>query len=305
MYPIVLLLFTACQLPQVGHTLAPLAHPEVQQEPDGGLKKRCAVFSFANKTALLDSQLGAYASEQMRRGLGASLRVLAQADMRSDMTTDVFLDGDRIKVEQLVREGRRLGVSAVVLGRVSKVHFRRQVAQDTTLFRDRDAVASLEVDAKLFDVQTGRELISLSCHGEAKSHEYFVNEQSPLAMSSQPDSQRSELFEEAIQDSVAQMLPNFFRSLDKMVWRGRIAKVLGVQYVLNAGKASGLTLGDILKVLSQGEDVYDTQNGLYLGRSPGQLKGTLEVLEFVGNDAAIATLHTGGNFQENDDVELY
>ena len=40
--------------------------------------------------------------------------------------------------------------------------------------------------------------------------------------------------------------------------------------------------GDILKVLTQGDDIYDPATGSYLGRTQGQLKGTLEVVDFLG-----------------------
>jgi len=49
----------------------------------------------------------------------------------------------------------------------------------------------------------------------------------------------------------------------------------------------------------------NTGGGLYRGCLPGQLKGTVEVVDFIGSDAAIGEIHTGGNFSEGDIVQLY
>ncbi len=90
-----------------------------------------------------------------------------------------------------------------------------------------------------------------------------------------------------------------------MTWEGRIARVNGNKVYVNSGGASGLVLGDILRVLSPGDDVYDPNSGAYLGRSKGQLKGTLEVVDFLGPDGSVTDIHTGGGFQEGDLVQLY
>jgi hypothetical protein len=109
----------------------------------------------------------------------------------------------------------------------------------------------------------------------------------------------------AIRNAVSAMVPDVVRTIEKMVWQGKIAKISGAKVFVNSGRSSGLVAGDILKVLSAGDDVYDPSTGAYLGRAPGQLKGTLEVIDFIGTDGAVSEIHTGGNFQEGDVVQLY
>ena len=82
-------------------------------------------------------------------------------------------------------------------------------------------------------------------------------------------------------------------------------KIVGNKAYLNAGRSSGLLGGDILKVLTLGDEIYDPTTGAYLGTAEGQLKGTLEVVDFIGEDASVAIIHTGGQFQEGDVVRLY
>ena len=48
-----------------------------------------------------------------------------------------------------------------------------------------------------------------------------------------------------------------------------------------------------------------TDSGLFLGRTSGDLKGTLELVEFFGEDGAISRVHSGANFSEGDIIQLY
>jgi hypothetical protein len=39
--------------------------------------------------------------------------------------------------------------------------------------------------------------------------------------------------------------------------------------------------------------------------SVGEVKGTLEVIDYFGQDGAVCTLHSGGSVTEGDFVQLY
>jgi len=74
---------------------------------------------------------------------------------------------------------------------------------------------------------------------------------------------------------------------------------------LNVGRTSGLQVGDLLKVMDDGDDIYDPENGSHVGRVPGRLKGTLELISYFGADGSVAVIHSGSGFKENDRVEIY
>ncbi len=93
--------------------------------------------------------------------------------------------------------------------------------------------------------------------------------------------------------------------MEKLSWEGRVAAVAGERIFVNAGRLSGLQVGDILKITDEGDDVYDPETGRFIGTAPGRLKGTVEVVSYFGKDGAIAVVHSGSGFQENDRVELY
>ena len=57
---------------------------------------------------------------------------------------------------------------------------------------------------------------------------------------------------------------------------------------VNAGE-SGLNIGDILKVLTEGNEIYDPESE-FIGLSKGEIKGTIEI-DFFGPDGSIAIIH--------------
>jgi hypothetical protein len=99
--------------------------------------------------------------------------------------------------------------------------------------------------------------------------------------------------------------PAILDTMSKMNWEGRIAVINGDRVYLNVGRISGVNVGDILKVTEDGDEIYDPQTGGYIGKVSGRLKGTLEVVSYFGQDGAVAIIHSGAGFKENDRVELY
>jgi len=101
------------------------------------------------------------------------------------------------------------------------------------------------------------------------------------------------------------LIPPIIGMVHKMNWRGKIAKVNGKTVYINAGRASGIIRGDILSVISEGEEVYDPESGAFLGKTKGQVKGTIEIKGHIGDDASTGDIHTGGQFKLGDEVRLY
>jgi hypothetical protein len=269
-------------------------------ESMGQPKKRVVVLNFWNDTPVRENHLGPYVADELRRGLFLSQRVVLPTDAKSEMNTEDFLQGDQVKVAQLIREGRRMGVAVLVLGRIKKIVF-RQRGDEIGLFRQKQSFAAVDLEIKLFDVQSGREMMATSKSAEASSNTVSAMENSDM----ESPEYRAELARYAAREAVAGFVPDVLKSVEKMTWQGRISRILGRKVYVNAGKTSGLITGDILRVTNAGEDVYDATSGAYLGQSQSFLKGTLEIVDFIGPDGAVAEIHTGGNFREGDLVQLY
>ncbi|MCC7440804.1 MAG: hypothetical protein IT285_04175 [Bdellovibrionales bacterium] len=274
--------------------------PAERVEMLGQPKKKVVVFNFWNDTPVQAAEIGAFAADELRRGLFLTERVILPLDIKAQLETEEFLQGDKVKVAQLVREGRRLGVSVVVIGRISKLVF-RQRGDDVGILRQTQSLAAAEVEIKVFDVQAGREIMSLGRSGESSSNALVAFEKEHL----QSPEYRAELSKLAVREAMGGAVNGVVKAVEKMSWQGRVARLAGKKVYVNAGRASGIVSGDILRVTTPGDDIYDPTSGAFLGTAPGQVKGTLEVIDFIGEDGAVANVHTGGNFQEGDTVRLY
>lgn len=269
----------------------------------GQPKKRVLVLGFWNDTPVRQDDAGPFAAEELKRGLAMTGRMIIPPDLHSTHDTQDFIDasqGSKVRVAQLIREGRKMSVSVLVIGRIAKIVF-RQKGDDVGLLRQKQSLAAVELEIKLFDVSSGREIMASSKSGQASSSALVALD----ATNVESPEFRSELTRLALREASGLLVPDVIKAIEKLTWEGRIAKVAGNKIYVNAGRASGLVAGDILKVLSPGDDVYDPATGAYLGRSQGQLKGTLEVTDFLGTDGAVTEIHTGAAFQEGDIVQLY
>src|SRR5262249_12085169 len=155
-------------------------------------------------------------------------------------------------------------------GRVARIVF-RQKGDEVGILRQTQSLAAADVEVKIFDTVSGREIAAIGRAGEASTISLVSLE--PETLNSR--AYREGLSQLAIRDAIAQLGPEVVKSIEKMTWEGRIAKVLGRKAYINAGKASGLVGGDILRVLSPGDELYDPTTGAFLGKTDGQLKGTV------------------------------
>lgn len=274
--------------------------PSQRVESMGQPKKRVVVFNFWNDTPVKQAELGLFSADELRRGLYLTQRMILPPDARTDLSTEDFITGEKVKVAQLIREGRRLGVAVLVIGRVTRIVF-RQRGDEVGLLRQKQSLAAVDAEIKVFDVAGGREVMAVSRSGEASSNAMVALESANI----ESPQYRADLTKLAVRNAVGQLVPEVIRAIEKMTWEGRVAKVSGAKIYVNAGRASGLVSGDILRVLSPGDDVYDPASGALLGRAQGQMKGTVEVVDFLGTDGAVTELHTGGNVLEGDLVQLY
>lgn len=266
----------------------------------GQPKKRIFALAFMNATPLGGQEFGEFLSEELMRELRTTGKAIVPDNLKPESSSADFFSGDKVRLGPLVREGKRLGVSLLIVGRIKKITYRTK-GDDVGLFRQQKAIAATDLEMRIFDVINSKEVLldEKSTDSSASHLNIFSDEQGD------PKSQRAELVRMALRSGAEIYAKDTGRALDKLSWEGRIAKVSGGHVYINAGRATGLNIGDILKVLTVGEDVYDPVTGAYMGRARGEAKGTLEVVDYLGADGAVASVHSGGNFADNDIVQLY
>ena len=153
---------------------------------------------------------------------------------------------------------------------------------------------------RVFSAANNREIMNEVRTATRQSSTHRVADESHYNPAADP-----ELIHDALASAFQGMILSITKSIDKINWAGRVALVSGDRIYLNAGRLTGINIGDILRVTDDGEDIYDPNTGVLLGKAPGRMKGTLEVVSYFGKDGCITVVHSGSGFKENDKVEMY
>ncbi len=265
------------------------------------IKKKIALLPFYNETPMGGDDLAITATEEFRREISKSREFLfdPEAENIFGSSKEIYAGGG-VKLAQLSRKAKMSGVNIVVFGRIKEARV-RQKSDEIGFVRKVKSLAESYVEIKVFDVLSNKELFSETVDGNISDDNlrfYQVETEDNL-------SYRQELLRYSVKVAVRKFVPRVIKVGARLDWMGRVAKIIGTRIYINAGRSSGLNLGDILKVITEGQDIYDPETGAMIGMSQGEVKGTLEVVDYFGPDGAVCNLHSGGSVTEGDFVQLY
>ena len=222
----------------------------------------------------------------------------------SDLGQDVksFLkSSNEYDMVALSRLAAQVGAVAVVEGRVLEIRARR-VGDEIGLFRKVKAQVDATVQIRMFGAKSTREIYNDVRKATVESETTRVGES---AYSDRHLEEDPNLVRAGVRRGFKETVGGIVRAVEKLSWEGRIALVNGEKIYINAGRLSGIQVGDILKVSEEGNEVFDPDTGSFIGEAPGRMKGTVEVVSYFGKDGAITIVHSGSGFKENDKIELY
>lgn len=193
------------------------------------------------------------------------------------------------------------GVSGVIEGQILEVKTKR-IGDDVGIMRKIKAIVEAKVRIRAFAIEGNKEVFNeiRTASVEATTTRFAERGYSNLELEDDPV-----LVNEVVQKAFQGLIPPLMAAMKKLSWSGRIAMVRGEKLYINAGRISGIQVGDLLKVMDQGQDIFDPQTGTFLGRAEGRMKGTIEIVSYFGKDGSIGVVHSGADFRENDKVELY
>lgn len=265
------------------------------------IKKKIALLSFYNESPMGGEDLAITATEEFRREISRSREFLLDPEAESIFgTSKEIYAGGGIKLAQLARKAKMSGVNIVVFGRVKEARV-RQKSDEIGFVRKMKSLAETIVEIKVYDVLTNKELFSESVDGNISDDNLrFYQTESEENLS-----YRQDLLRYSVKVAVRKIVPRVIKIGSRLDWMGRVAKIIGSRIYINAGRTSGINIGDILKVVTEGQEIYDPESGAMIGMSEGEVKGTLEVVDYFGQDGAVCTLHSGGSVTEGDFVQLY
>lgn len=265
------------------------------------IKKKIALLTFYNESPMGGEDLAIVATEEFRREVSKSREFIIDPEGEAIFgnSKEIYAGGG-VKLAQLARKAKMSGVNIVVFGRIKESRV-RQKSDEIGFVRKVKSLAETYVELKAYDVLSNKELFSETVDGNISDDNlkfYQAENEDNIAY-------RQELLRYSVKVAVRKLVPKVVKIGSRLDWMGRVAKIIGTRIYLNAGRNSGLNLGDIMKVITEGQEIYDPESGAMIGMSQGEVKGTLEVVDYYGTDGAICILHSGGSVTEGDFVQLY
>lgn len=265
------------------------------------IKKKIALLSFYNESPMGGQDLAIVATEEFRREVSRSREFIIDPEAESifGSSKEIYAGGG-VKLAQLARKAKMSGVNIVIFGRVKEARV-RQKSDEIGFVRKVKSLAETYIEIKAYDVLSNKELFTETVDGNISDDnlKYFQSE------SEENLAYRQDLLRYSVKVAVRKVVPKIVKVGSRLDWMGRVAKIIGTRIYVNAGRSSGINLGDILKVITEGQEVFDPESGAMIGVSQGEMKGTLEVVDYFGEDGAITILHSGGSVTEGDFVQLY
>ena len=265
------------------------------------IKKKVALLKFFNESPFGREDLAITVTEELRRDISRTRDFVVdpEAGAMFGSSKEIY-SGGGLKLAQLSRKAKLSGVNLVIFGRISHARV-RQRSDEIGLVRKTKSYAESEIELRVFDVVANKEIFTEKVDGN-------INDSSFRFFMSQRDANmdyRRSLLRYSVKVAVRKLIPKIAKLGSKLDWTGRVARIIGSKVYVNAGRRSGLNVGDILKIMTEGQEIYDPESGALLGVSKGQVKGTLEVIDYFGPDGTVAILHSGGSVTEGDFVQLY
>ena len=256
-----------------------------------GFKKKVGILDFENNTTYKEEKMGEAVAKKLSDKLEASQRVV----ILDKTVISEMLNREGFKFENLSdpsvmkRAHQSIGIQAFTIGTVTDVSLLSSKASETS---DQEvAFATAKVEIRLIDASTGNLLKT------------FIGRSPLFGTKEAGEYSRGKAVLKAIDFGLDDILEGFLRQLDLLDWSTTIAKVEGENLYLNAGKLSGVRIGDTLEIYEPGKEIFHPNTNLSLGWTTGKLKGALRVTDLFGVDAAIGKVVQGSGFSANDVVK--
>jgi hypothetical protein len=244
-------------------------------------KEKLLITYFDDRTTEGEEVLGDWVAEKLMKEVNR--RTLQVLFVDYQMVKEFFeKNGTGLKNLETSRGLQYLnevfGIHALVAGELSGPYV---FATKTTKDQEETASAIIKIDMRLVDTLSGKIFKNLSTSNPifaTKEKGTFSEEKAKI---------------KAIDFTIGTLGRSLAKELDGMDWFCRIAKVEGQEVYINAGRSTGLKVGDVMEVFrpdGSGER--------------GEVKGKIKILDFFGIDASMGRLIQGKNPDVNDILKL-
>lgn len=204
------------------------------------------------------------------------------------------------------------GAQIMLRGAITELKLRRSgagvdgVIGENAQFSKTSVEALVGLDLRMIEVETGIVLDSVRAEGKATSSRQnltLAKDELKFGTASFDNGPLGGAVRSALRDAVKKIALR----AEKVVWEGRVATVLTEgetqKVYVNAGKNSGLAVGDTMVVRRPGTVITDPDTEAVLGRTEGALVGKIKVIE-VNEAFSVAEIVEGTGFERGDIVRL-
>lgn len=283
------------------------AQPQVRDVPfeargDAGVRQRILVLPFINERVgaqrdVLEAARAVLVQDLIRTG---RFVVVEPGDFPEDVKKFLTPEGN-YKLEDMAKTAANMGLAAILEGKLISVRARK-TGEPIGIVRKIRADVTANVQIRVVAAMNGREVLNEQRTATVESESTRVLKQSHTDrhLTEDPGLTRNSVIQ-----AFRQITVDVVRTVEKLSWEGRVAMIQGERVYVNAGRLSGIQIGDILKITEEGTEIYDPETGRFIGVAPGRMKGTVEIVSYFGKDGSIGIVHSGSGFNENDRVEIY
>jgi hypothetical protein len=252
--------------------------------PSPKMKRRVVVLPVIDKTNYKDEQLGELATKRLISRLENSGTIMC-IDPNS-----ISLEGNLTDRHNLKSLNETYGIQAVLKGTLADVFTSTSKIEGKDDRETSFAVSKITID--LYNTDTGIIMKQLS----GRNPVFLSREKGDLS------SEKAKI--KAVDLSIEIIAEDLLKGVLSLDWHARIASIDKDKIYINAGRLSGLEKGGTIEVYSPGEEVIDPKTNMPLGKTKGNYKGDLEIVELFGVDASWARIKKGSNFSVTDLVYL-
>jgi curli biogenesis system outer membrane secretion channel CsgG len=266
-----------------------------------GPKLRVGVVHFQNKTPSKVLGIGEAAADILGTILQRTERfiVIPQQDMESILAQQQLGASGAINPETAAKMGQILGLNAIVTGAVT-AYSEAEEGTDFIVGKSKKQIARVTVDYRVVDTTTGVQLLADSGAG------IYEKKVTTVLGAGGKASYDTDLRDGALRDALAKAMVNMMKQLESQPWKGKIAKVAGDKLYINAGRKTGLQVGDKLDVYRVGEDIIDPDTRLKLGTTEDKVGQAVVQQNDLGDkaDMSVAFTASGTGFKQGDVVKF-
>lgn len=267
-------------------------HPKSLISP----RLRVAVESFDNHSRLKVKGLGKDASDILISDLSSDARFsLVERQKLSQVFEEQKLGlTGAVDQKTAVKTGKIVGANVLITGAITDLSI-SDVGSDYLIAEKKTQTASARVDVRAVDAETGKIIYSGGGKGTARFSSGDL-----LGLGTQAGYQER-LGSKALRKAVKSFADQLIEVLARQPWRCHVAAVSGKKVYLDAGRLSGLVIGEKLRVYRQGKEIKDA-SGAVIGHERTRV-ALIEIRDYFSDNGAVCRLVKGEDVRSGDLVK--